>query len=90
MNIAVIGGGIRCQRLMDVIEQHTFRDLDPKVVAVADLNDQAPGLLQAKSKGLFVTADYNDFFKRNDIDLIIELTGSMDIYNDVLDKKKKT
>jgi PAS domain S-box-containing protein len=90
MNIAVIGGGIRCQRLMDVIEQHTFRDLDPKVVAVADLNDQAPGLLQAKSKGLFVTADYNDFFKRDDIDLIIELTGSMDIYNDVLDKKKKT
>ncbi|MBW2433686.1 MAG: PAS domain-containing protein [Deltaproteobacteria bacterium] len=90
MNIAVIGGGFRCQRLMDVIEQHTFRDLDPKVVAVADLNEQAPGYLQAKSKGLFVTADYNDFFKRNDIDLIIELTGSMDIYNDVLEKKSKS
>jgi PAS domain S-box-containing protein len=90
MNIAVIGGGIRCQKLMDVIEQHTFRDLNPKVVAVADLNTQAPGLMQAKRQGLFVTHDYNDFFKRDDIDLIIELTGSMDIYNDVLDKKKRT
>jgi len=32
----------------------------------------------------------NDFFKRDDIDLIIELTGNMDIYNDILSKKKKT
>jgi two-component system NtrC family sensor kinase len=90
MNIAVIGGGTRCKRLMEVIEQHTFRELDPKVVAVADLNQKAPGFLKAKDKGLFVTHDYNDFFKRNDIDLIIELTGDMDIYDDIVGKKKKT
>ena len=50
-----------------------------------------PGFpLKAKENGLFVTHDYNDFFKRDDIDLIIELTGNMDIYNDILNKKKKT
>jgi two-component system NtrC family sensor kinase len=90
MNIAVIGGGTRCQKLMEVIEQHTFRELNPKVVAVADLNDNAPGFIKAKNKGLFVTRDYHDFFARNDIDLIIELTGDMDIYEDILSKKKKT
>jgi two-component system, NtrC family, sensor kinase len=90
MNIAVIGGGTRCKRLMEVIEQHTFREMNPKVVAVADLNDNAPGFLKAKNKGLFVTHDYNDFFKKKDIDLIIELTGDMNIYNDILSKKKKT
>jgi two-component system NtrC family sensor kinase len=89
MNIAVIGGGTRCKRLMEVIEQHTFREMNPKVVAVADLNDQAPGFLKAKDKGLFVTHDYNDFLKRNDIDLIIELTGDMNIYDDINAKKKK-
>ncbi len=40
-------------------------------------------------KGLFITSRYDDFFDRDDIDLIVELTGSMDIYNDILAKKKK-
>ena len=30
------------------------------------------------------------FLTRDDIDLIIELTGNMDIYNDILSKKKQT
>jgi PAS domain S-box-containing protein len=90
MNIAVVGGGIRCKRLIQVIQRHEFQEIDPKVVAVADLNDDAPGYVKAKNNGLFVTHDYNDFFKRDDIDLIIELTGNMDIYNDILSKKRKT
>jgi len=90
MNIAVVGGGTRCKRLIEVIERHEFQEINPKVVAVADLNDDAPGIIIAKKNGLLVTNDYNDFFKRDDIDLIIELTGKMDIYNDILNKKKKT
>jgi len=90
MNIAVVGGGRRCKRLIEVIAQHEFQEIDPRVVAVADLKDDSPGFIKAKEKGLFVTHDYNDFFKRDDIDLIIELTGNMDIYNDILSKKKKT
>jgi len=89
MNIAVVGGGTRCKRLIEVIERHTFEEIDPQVVAVADIKEDAPGLVKAKSRGLSVTSDYNDFFKRDDIDLIIELTGNMDIYNDILAKKKK-
>jgi PAS domain S-box-containing protein len=87
MNIAVVGGGEQCKRLMEVIESHTFEEILPKVVAVADINVKAPGYLKAQEQGLCVTRDYNDFFKRNDIDLIIELSGSMDIYNDILKKK---
>jgi PAS domain S-box-containing protein len=40
-------------------------------------------------KGLFITSSYDDFFDRDDVDLIVELTGSMDIYNDILAKKRK-
>ena len=90
MNIAVVGGGIRCKRLIEVIERHEFQEIHPKVVAVADIKDDAQGFVEAKNNGLFVTHDYNDFFKRDDIDLIIELTDNMDIYNDILNKKKKT
>ena len=56
-------------------------------MAVADINPNAPGYVKAKGQGLFVTTDYNDFFKRSDVDLIIEMTGSMDVYNDILQKK---
>jgi len=87
MNIAVVGGGTRCKRLIEVIERHVFEEVDPRIVAVCDLREDAPGYAKAKELGLFVTGDYNDFFKRGDIDLIIELTGSMDIYNDILKKK---
>jgi two-component system NtrC family sensor kinase len=90
MNIAVVGGGTRCKRLIEVIQRHEFQEIDPKVVAVADLNEEAPGYVKAKNNGLFVTHDYNDFFNRDDIDLVIELTGNMDIYNDILSKKKQT
>lgn len=89
MNIAVVGGGKRCKEFMDVIQRHTFQEVDPKIVAVADIRTDAPGLITAMEKGLFITSSYDDFFDRDDIDLIVELTGSMDIYNDILAKKNK-
>ena len=90
MNIAVVGGGTRCRKLTDLIERHTFQEISPRIVAVADEKDDAPGMVRAKEKGLFVTNDYNDLLDRDDINLIVELTGNQDIYNDILSKKKKT
>ena len=89
MNIAVVGGGTRCCNLLDLIERHSFPDISPKVVAVADEKDDAPGLVKARENGLFVTDDYNDFFDRDDIDVIVELTGKGYIYYDICFKKKK-
>ncbi len=90
MNVAIVGGGDGCRMLLEFVDKHSFREITLHVVAVADERDDAPGLLMAKKKGLFVTADYNDFFDRDDIDLIIELTGNQDTYYDILGKKKKT
>ncbi len=89
MNIAIVGGGSKCLYLLNFIEKHTFQIIAPIIVAVADINPSAAGFLKAKEQGLFVTENYNDFFNRDDIDLIVELTGSLDIYNDILNKKKK-
>lgn len=89
MNIAVVGGGRRCKELMDVFQQHTFHEIHPRIVAVADIKPDAPGLLAAKKEGLFTTSSYDDFFQMADIDLIVELTGSIEIYNDILAKTQK-
>lgn len=89
MNIAVVGGGKRCLELIELIDKHPFQEIKPKIIAVAEEKKDAPGLTRAKEMGMVVTADYNDFFKRSDVDLIIELKDSMDIYNDILEKKSK-
>ena len=88
MNIAVVGGGTRCAELLRLIPQHTFKEIHPKIVAVADINKEATGFVLAQKKGIFTTTNYNHFFSMAGIDMIIELTGSMDIYNDILRKKK--
>lgn len=89
MNVAIVGGGTRGLYLLNVLEKNSFQMIDLNVVAMADVNEKAPGLLRAGEMGLFVTTDYNTLFERSDIDLIIELTGDLEIYNDILNKKKK-
>ena len=90
MNIAVVGGGTRCRKLIELIENYTFQEISPKVVAVADIRSDAPGFVLAKEKGISVTDDYNDFFHRDDLDLIMELTGNTDIFKDLLTRKKES
>jgi len=34
MNIAIVGGGTRCKRLLEIFERHKFEEIDPKVLAV--------------------------------------------------------
>ncbi len=87
MRIAVVGAGNNCLYLMELIEKYDFQLISPVVVAVADINSNAPGFVKARKKGIFVSNDYNDFFKLDDIDLILELTGNLDIYEDILAKK---
>lgn len=89
MRIAVIGGGKRCQFLIELLENHIFHEIDPAIVAVADINPEAPGFKEAKKLGIDVKTDYNDIIKRNDIELIVELTGSLDVYNDIISKKRE-
>jgi two-component system, NtrC family, sensor kinase len=87
MRIAIVGAGNKSLYLMDIIDKYKFQIIYPVVVAVADINNDAPGLVKARESGFFVTNDYNDFFKMDNIDLIVELTGNLDVYNDILSKK---
>ena len=89
MNIAVVGGGTRCRLLLEMLQNHTFEELQARVVAVADEREEASGAVMARENGIFVTKDYNDLFDREDIDLIIELYGSHEVFYDILAKKKR-
>ena len=90
MNIAIVGAGRRCRAFLEAISRCTFEDLELKVVAIADKNEDALCVRQALKHGILFTKDYNDLFERNDIDLIVELTGDRQVFNDILQKKKKS
>ncbi|MCG6917285.1 MAG: PAS domain-containing protein [Deltaproteobacteria bacterium] len=86
-NIAIIGGGTRCQDLLEMFVHDRFKHLKAKIVAVADTNPEAPGFLFAKEQGIYTTTDYRDFFQLKNVDLVIELTGKEDLLADILQYK---
>ena len=86
-NIAIIGGGTRCQDLLQMFAHDRFKHLQAKIVAVADINPQAPGFLLAKEQGIYTTTDYRELPHLKDLDLIIELTGKEDLLIEVLKNK---
>ena len=89
MNIAIVGGGTRCSLLLDFLEAYTFHTIHPKIVALVDEREDALCVAKAKEKGVSFSTDYNDLFDRDDIDLIIEMTGNEDVFYDILRKKKR-
>ena len=90
MKIAIVGCGDRSVRLMKIFDQYAFQEIHPLVVAVVDIAPDAPGVQIALQKGIPVFADYQELLPRTDIDLIIELTGKDDIFNDLLRRKSKS
>jgi signal transduction histidine kinase len=87
MKIAIVGGGRQGVRLMELLLQHEFFEIQPEIRAVADINPDAPGMVKARRQNIYTTADYRDLFEIPDIDLIVELTGVHDVFLDILDLK---
>ena len=88
MRIAIVGCGDRCVRLMELIAQHDFQEIDPRIIMVADVDQQAPGMVLAREKGIATTTEYGDLLQREDVDLIIELTAREEVFNDLLKRKR--
>lgn len=87
LKIGIIGGGKRCAKILDLIEQGRLRHFRAQVAAVADIDPQAPGFVKAQEKGIFTTTNYLDFFHLPDLDLVIELTGNEALLHDLLQQK---
>ncbi len=87
MKIAIIGGGKRCKAFLEMFDARRFPNLGAEIVAVADLNHDAPGICLAREKKIYITRDYKDFYKIKNLDLVIELTDKADLLEDFLKNK---
>jgi PAS domain S-box-containing protein len=87
LNAAIVGGGKACYNLLQILDEVRLKRLNMKILGVADTDPEAPGLVYAKKSGLFTTANFQDLFDLEDLNLIIELTGSTKVREKLIKTK---
>jgi len=76
LNAAIVGGGEACYNLLEILDKERLSRLNMKILGVSDVNPEALGFCYAKDLGLFTTTNFEELFSLEGINLIIELTGS--------------
>ncbi len=90
MNIAIVGNGTECLRVLNFFRSHTFNGIAPKIVGFANPKKDHDGATAIREAEIPVEDSYRNFFKRDDINLILDLTDDPEIFNDILARKKST
>jgi len=90
LNIAIIGGGRACYDFLASILSGSLQKLNFKILGVASHIEDSPGYQYAKANNIFTTLNYPELYSIKDLNLIVELTGSDEIIQDILLNKPST
>ncbi|MBT3176700.1 MAG: PAS domain S-box protein [Desulfobacula sp.] len=85
LKIAIIGGNSPCKQILEILLGPGLKELDLKVVVIADTLTQVEGIKYAREKGLFTTLDYNQVCELSGIDVILKLKND-EILSCILEK----
>jgi len=83
LNVAIVGGGLGCKAIMDMIFMERLSQLHMRLVGVACTNPKAVGYCYAQEKGIFTTMNFRDLYAIKGLDMIIELTRRNELANEV-------
>jgi hypothetical protein len=83
LNVAIVGGGPGCKAVIDMIFAEKLSQLRMKLIGVACRNPKAVGFLYAQEKGIYMTSDYRDLYNFRDLNMIIELTGRVEVADEL-------
>ncbi len=87
-NVAIVGAGPGCITILEMVRSDAIPHMKMNIVAIADINLNAPALPLAKEMGVeLITTNYRDLFAIDDLDTIIELTGD-DQVREAIEKEK--
>ncbi len=87
LGVAVVGGGRACYDLLRLLDKDRLSSLRMKILGVSDVNPDAPGLRYARELHLFATTNMEDLFHLEGLNLIIELTGSASLRDQIYLKR---
>lgn len=76
MRTLILGGGKGCLSLLGLARGSFLKEMKLEIIAVVDINPNAPGIQYASSIGIKTFSNLNEALQIEDIELIIELTGS--------------
>ncbi len=79
LTVAFVGGGKACYDLLQMLDNERLSRLKMKILGVADIDPQAPGLVYAKKHKLFTCSNFQDLYSLKELNFIIELTGSTEV-----------
>ena len=87
LKAAIIGGGKACDDLLTLLSNEKLNRLNMKILGVADPNPDSPGISRARDMGIFTTKDFTELYTLPGLNLLIELTGSMDVREQIIRNK---
>ena len=73
--VAIIGAGAGGSALLSILA----RDPLVRIVGIAEINPQAPGLRLARRYGIPIVSDYKELLGSEEIDLVIDVTGNSEV-----------
>lgn len=80
--VLIVGAGQGGSALLETL----LKTNTVQIIAIADLDHEAPGMDEAKKNGIETTTDWKEYIK-NDIDIIIETTGSSAVLKELIEQK---
>ncbi|UCD31316.1 MAG: PAS domain-containing protein, partial [Desulfobacterales bacterium] len=89
LDLGIVGGGKACKYFLELLANNPFPYININIVGICDINPEAEGLLLAKEMGIYTTNNFNELYKIEDLDHIIELTGSREVLLEVIRNKPK-
>ena len=80
----IVGAGRGCAAFLHMVDEDKLGRMRIKIIAVADVNPEAPGIVLAKEMGIpHIVKEFNELYDIEGLNLIIELTGNNDIRNEI-------
>ncbi len=89
LTAAIVGGGNACYEILKRNREGRLDQMNMKVMGVSSADPHASGFIYAKELGIFTTTNHNDLYAIKGLDLIIELTGSLKMMEELLQTKPK-
>jgi PAS domain S-box-containing protein len=83
LNVAIIGGGKACYDLLKILDEDRLSRLRMNILAVFDVNPDAPGFKYARESGIFASTSLEELPTLEGLNLIIELTGSTEARREI-------
>ncbi len=89
LNIGIVGGGRACKFFLGLLQNQPFDYLDIRIAGICDINPDAEGFRLARDMGIYTTDNFEDLFKIEGLDGVIELTGSREVLLELIRTRPK-